>query len=174
MTSFINVFKIILLLYKASGLLLIRTSVVYCVFAIGTLCNLYHSNPNQLNFRYRGMPPSVWRCNETPMEIRVRMYFEAIHQKMKKKSIPFWLVFSITLSFICYIGTKNKLLMTKLEFLRNEILFLWILSMRIPHQLIFKQKTLLNLWVSRRSLHIGKIHKSKIHSYWEVADTVVL
>ena len=38
-----------------------------------TLRKFYHSNPNQFNFRYRAvrdLPPSVWRCNETPMEIR--------------------------------------------------------------------------------------------------------
>ena len=55
-------------------LLLIWTSVIYCVFFLSgsTLWKLCHSNPNQLNFRYRNIrdiPPSVWRYNETPFEI---------------------------------------------------------------------------------------------------------
>ena len=57
------------------GLLVINLNLCHllCFFLSGsTLWKLYHSNPNQLNFRYRNIrdiPPSVWRYNETPFEI---------------------------------------------------------------------------------------------------------
>ena len=60
--------------------------------------------------------------------------------------------------------------MGQVGIIRNELLFLLILSMcklrRITHKLFHKAlRALFSLWVIRLSLHIDKINKNKIHSY---------
>ena len=70
----------------------------------------------------------------------------------------------------------------KVGIIRNNLLFLWILSMcnlqRVTHKLnIIKIKAiraLLNMWVILRSLHINKIHKNKIHSYNEKMNVLLI
>ena len=56
-----------------------------CLLPGSTSRQFYHSNPNQFNFQYRDirdLPPSVWRSNETLMEIlHLHCLLRPVHQK---------------------------------------------------------------------------------------------